>query len=409
MQVIRHPIFPPAETAYPPLNTYSSILCCSGSCGRIGAANLHMTASTNVSSNSAIVRGSGTHTWLFEVVAGISNLTPDFVGTFSQRTLRFYLYFETLPSADALICFASNTSGFPNYHGIAFKQSDSKLYTCLYSTFGGSFSFGATGVSVTTGVWYRIDIKISDDTVNVVVDAKVDGVALGQKSNATITGTLASLTFGHVTNRTLKYRIADIIITSAVADYPIGAGIVRRFVLTSDGTHNTGAAGSFIVGAAGANITDATTNSYLLVDDTPLDDTTPDVDDYITQTNNTGGGALYVEHSFDSPDAFTPVNNPRGVDCIVAYHAAGTGIGNSTFKINDNGTESNILAFSGAGQTTIRYARNHFANPPSGLGGWKLTGFNGNFNLLKHRFGYSTDGDPDQYFDCVMMEAEFAE
>jgi hypothetical protein len=96
------------------------------------------------------------------------------------------------------------------------------------------------------------------------------------------------------------------------------------------------------------------------------------------------------------------------VDVIVVYHQENTGTGNSTMKLVDNGTENTVLAFSAAGATAARYARKMYANPPSGLGGWKTTGTNGNFNALRHRFGYSTDGSPDQYLDGVMIEAEFA-
>jgi hypothetical protein len=234
---------------------------------------------------------------------------------------------------------------------------------------------------------------------------------LGGLSGYSGTAGADAFTWGAVSNSlTTTYFTDDWIISNTAADYPIGAGSVYPYVPTSDGSHNVTHAGDFIKGSAGANITNATTDSYQLVDDFPMDDTTPDTDDYVSAVADTGGGSEYVEHVFGIAGGLTgPATAPRAVEVAVAYHQASTGTGNSTFKLNDNGTESTIFAFNAAGVTTTKYARKHYATAPTG-GAW-ISGSSGNgaFGNLRHRFGYSTDGNPDQYFDCAMVEAEFAD
>lgn len=384
----------------PPLNVYTPTFCCGWECGQLGTSGQHW-ALTSTGSISTSTKRNGSRSLRINPTATNGYVVSSgFPMTSTHYVVRFYINFATLPSADCYI-FAARTIT-PQFFGLAFKQSDSKLYCAT----GLTPSFGATGVSVTTGQWYRIDFHFDSTSGARTVDAQVNGTALAQKTSSATDG-LSEWRLGILSTATADVFFDDFLGGNTAADYPFGSGYVNHFVPVSDGTHNVTSAGDFKVGAAGANITNATTDSWQLVDDTPLDDTTPDTNDYINMALDSGGGAEYVEHVFGPASGIsTPSSAPRAVEAIIAYHGAAAAASNSTFKLNDNGTESTIFAFSGTASTSIRYARKHYKDPPSGLGGWSLSG-SGNFNNLRHRFGYSTDANPDQYFDCAMIEAEF--
>ncbi len=322
---------------------------------------------------------------------------------------RFYIRFATLPNANTSLFYLNDTTGWR--YGVGFQSSSSTLKAHYFNSSGGTFTFGASGVTVTTGVWYRVDIKITYASLTKVIDVKVDGTDCTQaSSNLTETAISGNPRLGSSTSSTTDFYVDDFIYSTTSGDYPLGAGHVNHFVPVSDGTHSTGTAGNFKVGAAGANITDASTTSYQLIDDVPLDDVTPDTDDYINLAADTGATANYVEHVIGpAPGISTPTLGPRGVEVIYAYHAATTGTGAHILKINDNGTEDDVQSFNAAGSASIRYARKHYADPPSAASVWTTIAGAGNFNNLRSRFGFSNDGNPDQYLDCVMIEAEFSD
>jgi len=323
--------------------------------------------------------------------------------TGTDHAVRFYIRFASLPSGNCYI-YTDDVGTTASRLGIAFNASDNKLY-CAQGT---TPILGAAGITVTTGVWYCIDLKMNHAVGSKTVDGKVDGADLAQKTSGnTDTGTVVPrIGIGQPVTADVYYD--DFVMSSTAADYPIGASDgVKAFVPVSDGTHNVTTAGDFKVGSAGSNITNSTTDSYQYVDDVPIDDTTPDTNDYINQSQDTGGASEYVEHVLGHiSGGSTPTVAPRAVEVIVAYHQQSTGTGNSTFKLNDNGTEDTVFAFNAAGTTAVRYQRKHYPLAPTG-GAWTVTSGNGNFNNLRSRFGYSTDGNPDQYFDCVMIEADF--
>lgn len=268
-------------------------------------------------------------------------------------------------------------------------------------------------MAVTTGVWYRLDVLINLTTNPWTVDVKVDGTDCTQHTVGTA-GTTATRMVCTVTGiNTADLYFDDIVLSNTVGDYPIGAGYVNHFVPTADGTHNIAGAADFKKGAAGVDITNATTDAYLLIDEVPLDDTTPDTDDYINlilPPNATD----YTEHVFGpAPGISTPTTGPRAVEVIAGIHQAGTGAGNMELRLNDNATMGTIYTATGvAGTTTIVYKRAHFADPPSAATEWHALndGSNGDFRDVRVRFGSpaAVDATPDQYFDCIMIEAEFA-
>jgi hypothetical protein len=407
--------YAPATLILPPLNSLGPILTCGFECGlnSIGGTGTHFSPSGGGAATTLNKR-TGTYALRIATAAGIvgsggshaSSTCTVISGT--HLVARFYIYFKTaVPTADSYIAFISNGTA-SDVMGACFKNSDSKIYAASGAA---RPTFGASGVSVVANTWYLIDLHINQTSGAKTVDVKVNGTACGQKGT---TGTSASAAlqlgsgqFVAAATSTMDYD--DFILSSTLADYPIGAGSVYAFVPTADGTHNITTSGNFIRGSAGTAISNSTTDSYLLVDDQPLNDSAGVANDYITYVVDVGSGNEYVEHIFGpAPNSSTQTSPPRAVDLVFQHHqAANTTNASFISKLYDAGTLDTIYTFSGLTSTNVQQSRKFYANPPSGLGGWSLAG-PGNFNDLRHRFGYSTDASPDVAMDAVMIEAEFA-
>jgi len=313
------------------------------------------------------------------------------------HVFRFKVKWTTLPNADAAIGILGAGPG------VWFNPSDNKIYAGT-----GSGTYGATGVSVTTGVTYYIDVKVDTSANPWLVDAQVNGSACGQKSLATAANTTAqSLFIGADGNtNTSDALFDDVAWSNTSADYPIGNGVVNLFTVVSDGTHNIAGTGDFQRTLTGTDILNATTTAFQLVDDVPLETSVGDFINMVAPPNATD----YVECVFGPASGVsTPTQGPRGVEVIAAIHQAGTGAGSMEIRLNDNGTTNAVYSASGvAGVTSLAYKRKHYATAPTG-GAWTVVSGAGNFNNLKVRFGSpgSVDANPDQFFDSIMIEAEF--
>jgi len=376
------------------------VFCCGFECGQLGSVGQHWTAPTGASISTTTVR-SGARSLRINPSAATCAIAPA-SGSISVWVVRFYVRFTTLPNADTYLFAAGGTK----LGGVAFKQSDSKIYVAT-STGAGSApaNFSASGVSVTTGVWYLIDARV-DTVTNITADCKVDGSALAQLTLASNTGSGGN--FGCLQSTTADIFFDDVLISSTSADYPIGAGYVNHFVPTSDGTHNVAGAADFRRGDTTTDITNATTTAFQLVDDVPLDDVTPDADDHIrivAPPNVTD----YVECVYGpAPGISTPTAAPRAVEVIAEFFAAGTLASDEIFKLNDNGTVDTVYDGTGIGGTTTGiYKRKHYATAPTG-GAWTVVSGAGNFNNIRFRYGFASDANPDKSLMCTMVEAEFA-
>ena len=244
---------------------------------------------------------------------------------------------------------------------------------------------------------------------NDLVDVNVDGVACGQSSANTGTTAITGVLLGdHNVSATADYYIDDLILSSTSGDYPIGGGYVNQFVPTADGTHSGLTTSDFGRTLTGTDILNSTTDSYLLLDDVPMESGASV--DWINMLAPVASS--YVENIFGPASGIsTPTVAPRMVSIIIGIHAAGTGAYNAEWLLNDNGTTTAIFTASAvAGSTTVIYKTLNLSDPPSAASSWTLSG-NGNFNNLRVRFGptASVDANPDVYFDCAMAEAEFAE
>lgn len=321
---------------------------------------------------------------------------------------RIYLYIVSHPTTDAVVC-GPRTASFV-HAGLAYKSSDGKYYAG--SVAGGSHTFGATGVTLTTATWYRVDLKVVSSANPWLVDVQVDGTACGQCSVATAAevfdDTNGLVVLGSITSETYEMSFDDIVVSNTAGDYPIGAGYVNRFIPTSDGTHNIAGAGDFERGNSGTDILNASTTAFNLIDDVPLPSGTVDEADCqraVAPPNATD----YPECVFGpAAGVSTPTVAPRAVEVVLAHHQIATQTGSMRVALNDNGTTDDVLALVGAaGVVTYRYARKHYALAPTG-GAWTVAAGAGNFNNIRSRF-LSADPAPDQCLDAIMIEAEFAE
>lgn len=382
------------------------VFCCGFECGVYGAgasAGQHWanTVGTGATINTSIVR-TGARSLRTNATAGTCHGMVTLLSS-QLWAIRSYVYFATLPNADSWIC--QTAASFIGC-GIGFKNSDSSLY-CARGTGGVPTAFGATGFAVTTGQWYRIDLKIDTSANPWLVNAQIDGNVLGQHSGAVAAATHNQVILGHVNSSvTFDFYHDDVLISNTLADYPLGAGSVQHFIPTSDGTHSGLTAGDFQRTLTGTDILNATTTAYQLIDDVPLESGASV--DWINMVAPVA--SAYVECVFGPASGIsTPTVPPIAVEVIAGIHQSGTGAGTMILQLNDNGSVGTIYSASGvAGVTSVAYKRAHFVDPPSAASSWTLSG-NGNFNNVRVRFGptASVDANPDQYFDCIMIEAEF--
>lgn len=383
--------------------------------GLAGAANGHWTsftaaafATTNVRSGARAMRLNPTG-----VTKGEADDAAGAAFTSGTQVVRWYVRAATWPSTKAWI--VNNARGGGPGFGIIYDSADGKLYTAIDQP-SGTITQGATGVAVTTGQYYRLDIKITRAGTTWTVDGQVDGTALGQASLAGQTGGgvngLCDPFIANTTgtgNVTADINYEDTVTSFTLADYPIGAGHVDHFVPTSDGTHNIAGTGDFQRGNTGTDILNATTTAFQLIDDVPLPSGTVDQADCQRGVAPANPTTDYVECVFGpAPGISTPTVAPRAVEIGLAYHQISTTVGQMQVLLNDNGTTGTIFD-SGAvsGTTTYLYTHKHFATPPTG-GSWTVSAGAGNFNNLRCRF-LAPDANPDQCLDAIMIEAEFAE
>lgn len=369
------------------------VFCCGMECGVTGG---HITLSGSASFVTASPL-SGLRSVRFNTSASQAAITT--VGTFGAglQVARVRIKFTTLPNADCIII-SNSQAGTTT--GSIFKSADSKIYAQSAGT------AGATGIAVTTGVEYIIDTRINTTTAGAwAIDVRVNDVACGQAtSNSSANVLAAAIVLGPQANVTTDFLVDDLLVSVTTGDYPLGAGKVLSFVPNADGTHtSTGTnivKGTIAAPTGGGAITSGTTDAFNRVNARPILGGVSDNTFLINHQTN--ASTEYCEVAFEDT---VEVNPPRAVEILTADREAATTTGNFATKLNDNGTESDIVnRGTVAGVTTDRYATKQFATMVGG-GAWTLARFNG----LKARFGYSSDATPDQYWRGIMIEAEFPE
>lgn len=381
------------------------VFCCGFECGanNSGAAlDTHWGTNTALTFSTSIVRPGSLRSSELTLVNTSSFPQPNGVLNFSSTIVvaRCYVYFQILPNTTTTVFGTSVDRA-----GVWFKSSDNKLYPGYTGAV-----LGSQGISIVTNRWYRLDIKVNSTSNPWTIDVMVDGIPLTQLTRATGTVNHTQIGYGCDVSTTCTLNCDDIIVSNTAADYPIGPGVIKAFVPTADGTHNVAGANDFERTLTGTDIINSTTDAYLLVDDLPIKSSVGDFINMAAPPNATD----YVEVVFGpAPGVSTPVTPPRAVQVMAGQHQAGTGLGNIEIRINDNGTTNTMYSATGvAGEVgQIRYKHKHYAVNIANGGPWTLASGAGNFNNLRARFGSpaALDVNPDQYFDGIMIEAEFEE
>lgn len=304
---------------------------------------------------------------------------------------RFYVRFATLPDAT---CFLFSVQNLDGQTGVAFDSSDSTLKANANAT------LAASGAAVTTGVWYRVDVKVVGNTTY-TVDIQVDGVAQAQASAAgsSVGATQYNIgAFGAA--NTSDVFIDDLIISGTSGDYPIGQGYVAGLYPNADGSHSYSATTDFLDGgdalaALAASGSEVDTWQSLQNPGS----TTVDTANYIT--NQTATGSERLEWQFDNlPAAAATVN---GVMLVSGQHASGTATCLATLQVNDNATINAVYTDADFSDTTVVTAIKTYATAPSTSAAWSTTLVNG----VRVRWLGSADVNPDPRFDFVLFEADY--
>ena len=371
----------------------SSVFTCGFECGDNSALGIHWAlVGGSVSIETTTVR-TGLRAVRCNPSASSESIRSTGAHTSTIRHIgRVYVYFVALPSADTGLVTHGSGSAAPQ---VRFKQSDSKIYSAVSTT------FGATGVAVTTGQWYRLDYDFNVNTAGAdFCDVQVDGVACGQATAAGTSTGSASDIIGVVNTATADVIFDDVILSSTAADYPIGAGFVKSYIPNADGAHNlVGGANDFERSATSVAITNSTTDAYDLINERPLPTTEVDFINAVAPPTTD-----YVEWAYEDS---TEADAPRAVEAILVTHdagSAGTCAYSVTLREHAGGTTADIFNSTQNVGATITYRRAHFATVPGTSDAWTTT----KFNALRSRFTV-TDASPDIYLDAAMLEAEFPE
>ena len=365
------------------------VFCCGFECGV--SLTGHLINVAGISFVTSPVR-SGLRALRVNTTAAVASSRWNGDGTTRTRLIgRIYIRFATLPDVDTGLAWTGSLADTGPQ--VRFKQADSKIYAAVDTT------LGATGVSVTTGIWYLIEYDFNISTGgNDVCDVRVDGVACGQATAAGMSVGQTIYRLGVANTCTADIYFDDWILSGTAADYPLGPGYIISYIPNADGSHNVAGANDFERTLTGTDITNATTDAWQLVADRPLPSTAVDFINGIAPPNSTD----YVEVAFE--DSVEPAA-PRTVEALVVYHDAG-GAGTNNFSVtlrdSNGGTTADIMAAATRNVgSVITLGRAHFTTIPGG-GAWTSTAF----NALRSRFLVS-DASPDPYIDALMLEAEF--
>lgn len=353
-----------------------------------------------------------TRAFRFNPSAAAMNLTHSFpvpVASPATTVARFYIYFATLPGANVrLLTFNSSA----NNAGLIFVASDNSLRA------GTLAAQAASGQVVTTGQWYRVDIK-EVQGATLTVDVSIDGSALAQYSLATAASSCSGVVIGPSgANVTADIYVDDIIVSGTSADFPIGAGTVAGLYPNADGSHNYSAATDFdkngTTHTALATPAANETTSWQSLRSKADGGLSTTVDNANFVTDVTGGTGEYLRWAFeDLPAGVTTIH---GVASVSTHHSATATSNTQAMKIIDVSAapapEISVLGtFSGSpantaatgvdlSETTIITVYNCAATGET-TGAWTVA----NVNDLGVHWS-STDVNPDPIIDGICLEVD---
>lgn len=322
------------------------------------------------------VKRTGSYSVKLTPAAGVTAYAGPTVGG-TTGVMRLAIRFPTLPSANV----AQLAMLYPNDAVIlqlGYRASDQKL---TLSWNGASPVASAT--AITAGTWYVIDMRARVGVSPRIGDWAINGVSQTSVTSAQAASTLAVALLGSL-NGTDVYsaNYDDVAVSQTSGDYPIGDGHINALAVDGVGTHNN--PGNFTEDGGGA--IGATTWNRL--DEVPMTSTA----DYVQQTANSS--TSYLSFTFADP-ADTCI---RAVSAVLAYHAGGSPADNGKTSLLDGSTER--VVYSGdMSETALSYKQAVIA-PASAP--WTQTAVKG----LTARVGFSTDTNPNPFWDGLLLEYE---
>jgi hypothetical protein len=383
--------------------------CCSAGCGidaqgqSTGVRHWAVagTGTVEPDAQQAVVRTPGRWAYRFNTVgaSGARRLQRDFAAG-TVQTARFALYFATLPNADAnLAQFAAAAGANPH---LRYLTAGEELSVSL-----GDLTVSVGRYSVTTGVWYIVEIEgdVASGTRAMVARVRQDGESDSEVTSLSITAAIAASTLttfkiGNAIDATANEAdvyFTDIVHSSTDGDYPLGDGKGIALRPNADGTHNVGATTSFLYDNATELPSTTPTDTYTYVDDT-LDNIT----DFMAAAGVNEEEFLEWELE-DLPEA----DSINGAEVVVAYHSSATTASNtSTLRIVDSGTQDDVFTDLDASETSLTHYSKHYATAPSTDAAWTST----QLDDLLVRWGASwtaVDLDPVPFLDAVAVEVDY--
>ena len=306
--------------------------------------------------------------------------------TSSIQVGRLYLRIQTAPSLATEIAFWDTN-----------QASEPQLYLNPVSVKLELRWGGGSAVDLgtyTLNKWHRVDWHVDLSSSTNVVKARLDGGTEATTSLSQSAGVLSGLALGTTTD--IEYNILwdDIIVSNTSGDYPIGPGEIRPLKLTADGAHSPATPDCLRGGGASPALISGSNVAYQYLDDVPFPNGPSPTTDRISQDASASPhDTHYVEVTF----ADVVENIFHGVVAWLAYGGDAVAPNNGSAKIvRSDATE--VTLYSGdMSETTVFYKRAVVTAPVSG---WTRD----EINALKARVGYSTDANPNPFWQALLGE-----
>jgi hypothetical protein len=305
----------------------------------------------------------------------------------SQRvSMSFYLRLASSLPADAAV-FAQILNSTSGTSSLRYDTTTGKLEVTIVGGGGGQ-----VGPVLELDTWYRIDWEYDTSTTELASRVRVDG---GTEFTATKTSTIANssacvLGAGAASTETVYFD--DWVISQTAGDYPLGGYHVEPLNPSEDGVHNITTSGDF--DGTTTQFSNATTDSYLNIDDVPLNSSNTD-GEVIRQ--DLGTTDEYMEHLYSNLPAGPDVPIDVRVYAVDVDGAdTGTNLAVLKFLLEDGTPLMDVRLSSDDPGTTVTWRKKMLARP---IGGWVGSHVDG----LKSRWGFS-DADPDAILLGVLVE-----
>jgi hypothetical protein len=320
------------------------------------------------------------------------------LGSGGIAVARIYININTLPaSGESTIAQMQEGSGVS--WGLITVDSGGVLRAKVEAGTAQTFS------SVTTGVWYRLDLRYDTSGATWALDWQVDGVAQTQAtegSHSASTGA-KSLILGveNSANTTCNVNYDDVAASITTGDYPIGAGKVLYAPLNGTAAHvsitttqwDTTSDFSSFANFTGVN---ETVSAPLLVP--PISTGTPS-GFRMNAATIAGNGRWPI----DAP-AGAPTDNAQLVAAIIAVREASAGTNNAVFRTELGGSTTDIFASANPGWgTTWNYLAAFMSTGP-GAATWTSA----NVEAMQFECD-STDAAPAIWCQGVVYEVAYPE